>query len=263
MVKIFVGNIADGVTTEEMRDLFEQYGNVTECDVLGTYGFVHLATDAEAEHAIKNLDKRDVKGQQINVEKSKSGSRGRDRGGSGFRGGRGGMRGSFGYGGGYAPMVDNSATAKSARRAGCTKLHVANLPDGVYSGELRDLFSRYGYVAECDVVEDRKIAFVHIEDAAADAAIHALNGHNFKGIPLKVQMSKNQTRDLGPPGSGMRGGSRGGLGPRGGRGGMMGRGRPDYPSIARGFGRERGNGMGHDGYGSNGDSGFGSESALP
>ena len=54
------------------------------------------------------------------------------------------------------------------------------------------MFERYGYVAECDVVEDRKIAFVHIEDCAAEAAIHGLNGYSLRGTPLKVQMSKNQ-----------------------------------------------------------------------
>jgi len=53
MVKIFVGNIADGVTSQQMRELFEKYGRVTECDVLGTYGFVHMETDEEAEEAIK------------------------------------------------------------------------------------------------------------------------------------------------------------------------------------------------------------------
>lgn len=53
MVKLFVGNIAEGVTSGELRDHFSNYGNVTECDVLGNYGFVHMSTDVEAEDAIK------------------------------------------------------------------------------------------------------------------------------------------------------------------------------------------------------------------
>ncbi|CAK8680498.1 unnamed protein product [Clavelina lepadiformis] len=267
MVKIFVGNIAEGVTTEEIRDLFAQYGKVTECDVLGNYGFVHMENDNMAENAIKNLDKREVKGLMINVEKSKSGSR------SGFRGGRGGggpsggfgrgsmrggMRGAFG--GGFSGMADNSADAKSARRAGCTKLHIANLPDNCRSTELRHLFERYGYVAECDVVEERKIAFVHIEDLAADAAIHGLNGYNYKGASLKVQMSKNQNKP-----EGGRGGMRGGFMPpmRGGRGGVMGRGGGRFGEFGgRGFNdHDRGNGGPDRGFNSNGDSGF--EGKLP
>ena len=53
MVKIFVGNIADGVSSEMLRNMFAEYGKVTECDVLGNYGFVHMETDQEAEVAIK------------------------------------------------------------------------------------------------------------------------------------------------------------------------------------------------------------------
>jgi len=38
--KIFIGNLAYGVTNDMVRPLFEHYGSVTECDVLGSYGFV-------------------------------------------------------------------------------------------------------------------------------------------------------------------------------------------------------------------------------
>ena len=122
-------------------------------------------------------------------------------GGASNRGGRGGYGGgSAGYGGGFQAS-DNSASAKSARRAGCTKLHVAGLPENCQSSELRRMFERYGYVAECDVVEDRNIAFVHIEDPAAEAAVHGLNGYSIRGVQLKVQFSKNQKNALsGGPG---------------------------------------------------------------
>ena len=38
--KIFVGNIRDGTTSEQLRELFECYGGVAECDVLTGFGFV-------------------------------------------------------------------------------------------------------------------------------------------------------------------------------------------------------------------------------
>jgi len=196
MVKIFVGNIAEGVTDSDLREVFEKHGKVTECDVLGSYGFVHVETETEAEAAIVALDKHMLRGQPMNVEKSKgSGVRGL-RGVSGGGGGAGSFRlgggGAF-PGGGGAYMSSDYGT-KAARRAGCTKLHIANLPETVQSNELRELFERYGYVAECDVVEDRKIAFVHIEDSASEAAIQGLNGCSFKGMSLKVQLSKNQSK---------------------------------------------------------------------
>ena len=38
--KIFVGNIRDGTTSEQLRALFQPYGRVTEADVLSGFGFV-------------------------------------------------------------------------------------------------------------------------------------------------------------------------------------------------------------------------------
>ena len=40
MTKIFVGRLADGTTNEEILDLFRKFGTVTECSVLGNYGFI-------------------------------------------------------------------------------------------------------------------------------------------------------------------------------------------------------------------------------
>lgn len=38
--KIFVGNLADKTTADELRPHFEKYGKVVECDVVKNYGFV-------------------------------------------------------------------------------------------------------------------------------------------------------------------------------------------------------------------------------
>ena len=40
MVKIFVGNIADGARSNELKGMFEKYGNVSECSILTNFGFV-------------------------------------------------------------------------------------------------------------------------------------------------------------------------------------------------------------------------------
>ena len=53
MVKIFVGNIGECVSSDMLRTMFSEYGKVNECDVLGNYGFVHMETEQEAEQAIK------------------------------------------------------------------------------------------------------------------------------------------------------------------------------------------------------------------
>ncbi|KAM9717799.1 RNA-binding protein 4.1-like isoform 1-T1 [Menidia menidia] len=71
MVKIFIGNLACNTTADELRELFEKYGKVTECDVVKNYGFVHMSNMSEAEEAIKNLHQHQLNGWRMNVEMSK------------------------------------------------------------------------------------------------------------------------------------------------------------------------------------------------
>ena len=39
-IKIFVGNLSSETNGDDLRPYFEQYGEVTECDVLRNFGFV-------------------------------------------------------------------------------------------------------------------------------------------------------------------------------------------------------------------------------
>ncbi len=40
MVKIFVGNLSDDATEQQLSELFKPYGEITECAVLNRFGFV-------------------------------------------------------------------------------------------------------------------------------------------------------------------------------------------------------------------------------
>lgn len=71
MVKIFIGNLACNTTAEELRELFEKYGKVSECDIVKNYGFVHMNNMSEAEQAIQNLHQYELHDWHINVEMSK------------------------------------------------------------------------------------------------------------------------------------------------------------------------------------------------
>merc|ERR1712183_68914 len=173
-VKIFVGNLPENISPDVIRQRFERVGKVLECDILGSYGFVHMEKDDEADEAIRKLDKEEVNGNLINVEKSKTKRRDRSDG----------QRGGYSVGGDYKTKV--------ARRAGCTKLHIANVPEDTSPSQLRRLFERYGRVVECDVLSERKIAFVHIAADAARDAIRGLNGYSIKGEEIKVKLSNNQ-----------------------------------------------------------------------
>ncbi|XP_028808875.1 RNA-binding protein 4.1 isoform X3 [Denticeps clupeoides] len=76
MVKIFVGNLSQSTTTDELRSLFSQYGKISECDIVKNYGFVHMTEKEEAEEAIRNLNQHVLNGLPMNVEMSKGKPRG-------------------------------------------------------------------------------------------------------------------------------------------------------------------------------------------
>ncbi|XP_076375519.1 uncharacterized protein LOC117219411 isoform X8 [Megalopta genalis] len=74
--KIFVGRLPENCRNDELRQLFLRFGEVTECDVMNRYGFVHMAREEDAAAAIKALHNSNFKGATINVEQSTGKSRG-------------------------------------------------------------------------------------------------------------------------------------------------------------------------------------------
>jgi RNA recognition motif-containing protein len=99
--RLYVGNLAYSVTSDELQEIFEQYGQVRSAQVLSDretgrsrgFGFVEMENDAEADEAIAALDGQEHGGRRLTVNEAKPRTPG---GGRGFGGGGGG-----GYGGGY------------------------------------------------------------------------------------------------------------------------------------------------------------------
>jgi RNA recognition motif-containing protein len=98
-----------------------------------------------------------------------------------------------------------------------TKLFVGHLPDGCTNDDLFTLFSKYGKVTECDVIN--KYGFVHMSTPEeAQDALKALNNFYFKGSSLSVEPSKSKMHpEPGSQGRARTGSSRG----RGGFGGSF------------------------------------------
>jgi len=67
--KLYVGNLNYSVTTEDLQGLFSEYGEITEVKVIEGkgFGFVEMATQAEAEKAKKELDGSQLKGRTLKV----------------------------------------------------------------------------------------------------------------------------------------------------------------------------------------------------
>ena len=87
--KLYVGNMSYGTSEETLRNLFAQYGEVASVNLITDrytgeskgFGFVEMASDAEADAAISALNGRELEGRKLRVdvaqERQRSG--GRDR----------------------------------------------------------------------------------------------------------------------------------------------------------------------------------------
>lgn len=74
VAKIFVGNLTEKTRANDVKQLFEKFGNVLECDVIRNYGFVHLEVkdSINVNDAIKELNGMVIDNQAINVQVSTS-----------------------------------------------------------------------------------------------------------------------------------------------------------------------------------------------
>lgn len=78
--KIYVGNVPEGVTAAKIKELFQAYGKVVECDIVKNFAFVHMQRENEALEAIRELNHSKVEGQKIFVSLSRSNQAKNDRG---------------------------------------------------------------------------------------------------------------------------------------------------------------------------------------
>ncbi|XP_056383346.1 RNA-binding protein 14-like isoform X1 [Hyla sarda] len=70
-LKIFVGNVDDRTTQQELSELFEKHGTVVSCAVMKQYAFVHMRGADRANKAIEELNGRELHGKKMVVELSK------------------------------------------------------------------------------------------------------------------------------------------------------------------------------------------------
>jgi RNA recognition motif-containing protein len=83
------------------------------------------------------------------------------------------------------------------------KIYVGNLPFSATEAELRELFGQYGTVESVNLITDREtgrprgFGFVEMGDSEADAAISALDGQEFGGRTLRVNVARERTGSRG------------------------------------------------------------------
>ena len=84
-MNIYVGNLSDGVTEEELRQAFETHGRVESVNIIKDrfsgesrgFGFVEMPAKAEAEAAIAGMNGQELSGRTLNVNQARPRSEGR------------------------------------------------------------------------------------------------------------------------------------------------------------------------------------------
>ncbi len=98
--KLYVGNLPYNTTQSDLEELFTQAGTVESVNIITDkfsgrsrgFGFVEMASDEEAQAAIRRFDGHELGGRALKVNEARPqgerSSRGRFRNGGGSRGGR-------------------------------------------------------------------------------------------------------------------------------------------------------------------------------
>ena len=106
MKKLFVGNLPFTTNEDEVRGMFQEFGDVSGVTIPTDrdtgkprgFAFVEMSQDEDAEKAIAAVNGRRVGGRALNVNEARPKESGGGGGGGGHRGGGGGGRGGGGYG---------------------------------------------------------------------------------------------------------------------------------------------------------------------
>jgi RNA recognition motif-containing protein len=78
-MNIYVGNMAYGVTEDDLREAFAAFGTVTSANLIMDkfsgqskgFGFVEMADNGEADAAIKGLNGTALQGRNLTVNQAK------------------------------------------------------------------------------------------------------------------------------------------------------------------------------------------------
>ncbi len=70
---LYVGNLSYSVTSENLKELFSNYGAVKDAKVIGDrgFGFVEMETVEDAAKAIEGLNETDYEGRTLKVNEAK------------------------------------------------------------------------------------------------------------------------------------------------------------------------------------------------
>eukprot|EP00448_Togula_jolla_P010438 CAMPEP_0170595868 /NCGR_PEP_ID=MMETSP0224-20130122/14797_1 /TAXON_ID=285029 /ORGANISM="Togula jolla, Strain CCCM 725" /LENGTH=724 /DNA_ID=CAMNT_0010920089 /DNA_START=120 /DNA_END=2294 /DNA_ORIENTATION=+ len=217
---VFVGNLPEDMTQENLERFFSPHGDVKSCVVMSkagrTFGFVKFGSVAAATRAANALN-----GQGGLVVKfadhdmGSAGGPGEGKGGQGGGkgwmgdGGKGGGKGAWAGGKGWPPVLGwvwhpSNRPGDSDQRPEpdpCDNLYVRDLPPGVTEEELHATFSKFGLVVESRVLRWQnmaecaalvRMATVEQATAAREALNDTVHESCNQTLALSYQVKNNQ-----------------------------------------------------------------------
>ncbi|XWS49264.1 hypothetical protein CRYUN_Cryun13aG0149100 [Craigia yunnanensis] len=180
--KLFVLNLPWSFTVADIKDLFGQYGNVKDVEIIKqkdgrsrNFAFVTMASGEEAQAAVDKLDSHEVSGRIIRVEFARRLKR---------------------------PSAPSSQPIVPSRETH-HKLFVYNLAWKVRSSHLREFFSAFNPVSARVIFGTPSgqsagygfVSFATKEEA--EAAVSTINGKELMEKPLRLKFSERKDDDCG------------------------------------------------------------------
>ena len=79
MTNIYVGNLSYRATEDDVRQAFEQHGQVDSVNIITDretgrsrgFAFVEMSDSTEAQNAIENVNQADIAGRKVNVNEAR------------------------------------------------------------------------------------------------------------------------------------------------------------------------------------------------
>ncbi len=71
--KLYVGNFVYATTEQQLEELFAEYGEVVQVNIIGNkgFGFVEMSSSEEAEAAKEGLNGTEIQGRTLRVDEAR------------------------------------------------------------------------------------------------------------------------------------------------------------------------------------------------
>jgi polyadenylate-binding protein len=182
---VFVKNLEESVSDEELKAMFAEFGTVNSCIIMRDddgkskgFGFVNFEAPEQAAAAVQDLNGKDVNGKELFVGRAQKKAEREAM-----------LRAKF----------EELRAERIAKYQGMN-LYVKNLHDDIDDDALRTEFSQFGTITSAKVMMDgaaksRGFGFVcYASPEEATRAVTEMNGRMIKGKPIYVALA--QRRDV-------------------------------------------------------------------